>query len=89
MQPSGYDRARTPFERLCATGAITLERREKLEALRNQTNPRKLRQEIYELIDYVFSLPGAVPGRTEDVLQTLTQPLNLEKGADRLGNIIF
>lgn len=84
-----YDKARTPFERLCATGAITPERREQLEALRNQTNPRKLRQEIYDLIDYVFSLPGAVPGRTEDVLQTLTQPLNLEKGADRLGNIIF
>ncbi len=84
-----YDRARTPFDRLCETSAITPERRAQLETLRAQTNPRKLRQEIYDLIDYLFSLPGAVPGRSEDVFQTLAQPLNIEKGADRLGNIIF
>jgi hypothetical protein len=66
-----YDQARTPFDRLCATTAITQERREQLEALRHRTNPRRLRQEIYDLIDYIFSLPGAVPGKTEDVYQTL------------------
>lgn len=74
-----YDQARTPFDRLCATKAITPERREQLEALRDQTNPRQLRREIYDLIDYIFSLPGAVPGKTEDVYQTLANP---QKGAD-------
>jgi hypothetical protein len=74
-QPSGikrrYDQAATPFGRLCATKAIPQERQEQLEALRDQTNPRQLRQEIYELIDYIFSLPGATAGITEDVYQTL------------------
>jgi hypothetical protein len=74
-----YDQASTPFDRLCATEAITPQRREQLEALRDETNPRTLRREIYDLIDYIFSLPGAVPGRTEDVYQTLANP---QKGAD-------
>jgi len=66
-----YDQARPPFHRLCATTAITQERREQLEALRDRTNPRRLRQEIYDFIDYIFSLPGAVQDKTEDVYQTL------------------
>jgi len=73
-----YDQARTPFDRLCETTAIAQKRRERLEALRDQTNPRQLRQEIYDLIDYIFSLPGAVPGKTEDVYQTLTTHSGLE-----------
>ncbi len=66
-----YDQARTPFDRLCATTAITKEHREQLQALRDRTNPRQLRQEIYDLIGDLFALPGAVPGITEDVYQTL------------------
>ena len=73
-----YDQARTPFDRLCATSAISQERQAQLVALRDQTNPRQLRREIYELIDHIFSLPAAVPGQTEDVHQTLTSYLNLE-----------
>ncbi len=77
-----YDDARTPFDRLCETDAITQEHREYLEALRDQTNPRQLRQEIYEWIDYIFSLPSAVPGVTEDVHLTLRAPYRLEIGGD-------
>jgi len=77
-----YDEARTPFDRLCATDAITPEHRAQLEALRDRTNPRQLRQEIYDWIDYIFSLPGAVPGVTEDVHFTLRAPYRLEKGGD-------
>ena len=68
-----FDKAATPFDRLCATQAISQEQKERLQALRDQTNPRQLRQEIYDLIDYIASLPCAVPGVTEDVYQTLTQ----------------
>ncbi len=75
-------RARTPFDRLCATDAITQQHREQLEALRDQTNPRQLRQEIYALIDLIFSLPGAVPGITEDVFLTLTTHSSPEQGKD-------
>ena len=81
-----YDQARTPFDRLCATDAILPEHREQLEALRDRINPRRLRQEIYDAIDHIFTLPGAVPGITEDVHQTLAK--NLKKGDD-LFNFAF
>jgi hypothetical protein len=66
-----FDDARTPFDRLCTTDAISQAHKAHLTALRDQVNPRQLRQEIYALLDYIFSLPGAVPGHTEDVHQTL------------------
>ncbi len=73
-----FDKAQTPFERLCATDAISPQRREQLEQLRKQTNPRRLRKEIYALIDHIFSLPGAVPGVTEDIFQTLLDSPNTQ-----------
>ena len=45
--------------------------REQLKALRKRINPRQLRREIYDLIDHIFSLPNAVPGKTENVHETL------------------
>jgi len=76
-----FDQAATPFDRLCATKAISPERKKQLETLRDQTNPRQLRQEIYDLIDYIASLPCIVPGITEDVRQTLmTAPISGQGG---------
>jgi len=43
-----FDDARTPFDRLCTTGVLDEERRMALEALRRSTNPRKLRDDIYD-----------------------------------------
>jgi len=73
-----YDQARTPFDRLCQTTAISQPRREQLEILRDRTNPRRLRQEIYDCIDYIFSLPNATPGQRQNVHLTLAIPLDLE-----------
>jgi hypothetical protein len=70
-----YDTPRTPFERLCDTKAIVPKRRSELAALRDQTNPRHLREEIYALIDHIFSLPGAQPGQTENVYETVNLPV--------------
>lgn len=67
----GYDQAQTPFDRLCATQAISPPDRLRLQALRDQTNPRQLRREIYALLDQLFKLPSATPGVTEDIFQTL------------------
>ncbi len=75
-----YDQAQTPFERLCATGILSDNQRQELQALRDHTNPRQLRQEIYALLDRLFSLPGAVPGVTQDVHATLDIPITLPKG---------
>ncbi|MBU0510904.1 MAG: integrase [Chloroflexi bacterium] len=71
-----YDLAKTPFDRLCATGILSQEQQEYLDALRERTNPRQLRKDIYALIDHISSLPNAIPGKTEDVYQTLLTPID-------------
>jgi hypothetical protein len=47
-----HDQAQTPLDRLIATGVLSSQRRVALEALRGQTNPRRLRQEIYDGIGH-------------------------------------
>ena len=84
-----YDQAQSPFDRLCNTSAISDEDRQRLQALRDQTNPRQLRREIYDLLDYLFTLPCATPGITQDVYQTLDMPLTLPKGEDALVTLSF
>jgi len=80
-----YDQARTPFDRLCATDVILPEHRQQLETLRDQINPRQLRQEVYDTLDNIFALPGAVPGTTEDVRLTLATQ---QRGDPQL-NLVF
>ncbi len=76
-----FDQAQTPFDRLCASGVLSPERIQELEDLRNSTNPRRLREEIYTLIDKIFALPNAEEGSTQDVYETLFQPQILGKEA--------
>ena len=66
-----HDEARTPYERLCQTDILSSEKRQELDALRERTNPRQLRQEINQMLEQVLRLPLAVEGKTEDVYQTL------------------
>jgi hypothetical protein len=72
-----YDKAKTPFNRLCLTQAITQQQQDQLEALRERTNPRELRRQIYKQIDDIFSLDCASPGSIQDVYETLSHPPNL------------
>ena len=74
-----FDRARTPFDRLCETDAISEEQKEQLRTLRDQTNPRQLRREITQLQSEIFLLPGAVPGQTEDVYETLFASVEIQE----------
>jgi hypothetical protein len=70
-----YDTAQTPFERVCAAKAITPERQQRLEQLRQQTNPRRLRQEIYALLDAIALLPLAEgPVDVRQAIAILAQP---------------
>jgi hypothetical protein len=72
-----YDQARTPLDRLFATGVLSSARREQLEVLYDQTNPRLLRQSIYDALDQLWTLPGATLAQPEDVrrtLYTISQP---------------
>jgi hypothetical protein len=77
-----FDTAQTPFDRLCATGALAPDQQVRLEALRQATNPRQLRQAIYAGLDQLFSLPLASPGNSQDVYLTLFDPSAFTKGGD-------
>jgi len=74
-----YDRARTPLERLAATGVLPEQRLQRLQDLRLHTNPRLLRRQIHEAISALFSLPNATSGVQEDVLATLVQTPSYRK----------
>ena len=69
-----WDEAKTPHERLLATGVLTGERREALLSLYAQTNPRQLRQQIYELRDALWDQPQVVVARSgeTDLMPALT-----------------
>jgi hypothetical protein len=92
LQPNGqhartkrrFDQARTPFDRLCDTEAITEEHKRLLADLRTQLNPRQLRQEIYDALDQLFSLPNAQSGVSQNVHDTLMSSLNAQKGESPL-----
>ena len=69
-----FDDACTPFDRLCATDAIPPDQRAILAAWRQEINPRALRRKIYAAIQHLFQLPGAVPGQSENVYDSLFFP---------------
>ena len=68
-----YGEAKTPFDRLCATGVLAPQTKQQLQALREDTNPCRLRDTIDQLIDQLFALPGAKDDVTEDVHLTVGQ----------------
>jgi hypothetical protein len=49
-----WDTAQTPFERLKATGKLSAEQQQHLQALYEQTNPRQLRDEIQRLLTLLW-----------------------------------
>ena len=69
-----FDDSQTPFERLRAANVLPEEREQQLLQLRDQTNPRQLRREIYQLLDKLLHMPGATGDTTEDVYMTLAMP---------------
>jgi len=77
-----YDDPKTPFDRLCASSKLDPVERRRLEQLRHDTNPRKLRSEIYQLLDELFRLPNASENQTEDVYHTLFELPESMKGED-------
>ncbi len=52
-----WDLATTPYQRLRATGTLQSAEHERLAALHAQTNPRRLRQEIYQALPGLWTVP--------------------------------
>src|SRR5205807_643371 len=63
-----WDRAQTPYQRLLASGVLAKAQQERLARLYAATNPRQLREAIYQAIDRLWqrTQPGATdPGKEE------------------------
>jgi len=67
-----WDQAKTPYQRLLATGVLSEEQSVRLNTLYELTNPRKLRREIYERLSEVWDWPGLAqhPNQQQIVTQT-------------------
>jgi hypothetical protein len=50
-----WDQARTPFERLKATGKLSAQQEQRLQTLYEQTSPHHLREEIYQCLAQLWS----------------------------------
>jgi hypothetical protein len=69
-----HEDVRTPFQRLCAIGALDPAVQRQLEQLYDRTDPLLLHQEIDGLLEQLFRLPCSLQGHTEDVFATLAYP---------------
>ncbi len=58
-----YDRAQTPYQRLCATGVLAPTTREELEALYQSLNPLRLRRDLETELDRLWALAAPDPHR--------------------------
>jgi hypothetical protein len=71
-----YDTASTPFDRLAQAHGLPAERQQALEQLRQQTNPRRLHQQVHTLLDGVLALPAADgPQDVRTTLAALAEPV--------------
>lgn len=57
-----WDEAKTPYERVLATGVLSREQQARLTSLYARTNPRQLRREIHQLIETLWEEPKEILG---------------------------
>jgi hypothetical protein len=60
-----YDRARTPYQRLCATDALTPAKCQELETLYQSLNPLQLRRQIEAELERLWALAAPDPHRSQ------------------------
>ena len=58
-----YDRARTPYQRLCTAGVLTAATQQELEALYQSLNPLQLRRQIESELERLWALAAPDPSR--------------------------
>jgi hypothetical protein len=75
-----YDRAQTPYQRLCATGVLTPETRRELEALYQSLNPLRLRRHLERELDRLWALAAADPHRAPGDPEIATPLLSSRPG---------
>lgn len=58
-----YDRAQTPYQRLCAAGVLSAASRDALETLYQRLNPLQLRRDLDAALDRLWTLASPDPRR--------------------------
>lgn len=54
-----WDAAQTPYQRVLASGKLSPDQQARLATLYQETNPRQLRREIYQLLERLWAGPSA------------------------------
>jgi hypothetical protein len=60
-----YDRAQTPYQRLCAAGVLSPEKRHELETLYQRLNPLQLRRDLEAALERLWTLAAPDPHRPQ------------------------
>jgi len=75
-----YDRAQTPYQRLCATGVLTPANRQELEALYQSLNPLKLQRDLDAALEHLWTLAAPDPLRSGGDTEVATPSLKSSPG---------
>jgi len=67
-----YDRAQTPYQRLCASGVLAPATRDELAARYQRLNPLQLRRDLDAALDHLWTLAAPDPRGPHE--GTLTPP---------------
>ncbi len=75
-----YDRAQTPYQRLCTLGVLPLAKRDELEALYQSLNPRQLRRDLEAALERLWTLAAPDPRRAQGDTEIATPSLKSSPG---------
>ena len=75
-----YDRAQTPYQRLCAAGVLSAGKRHELEAIYQSLHPLKLRRDLEAALDRLWTLAAPDPRRAQGDTQIATPSLKSSPG---------
>lgn len=78
-----YDRAQTPYQRLCAAGVLVPAKRDELDALYQRLNPAQLRRDLETALDRLWTLATADPHRASGDTKTAIPLANALPGGTR------
>jgi hypothetical protein len=77
-----HDTARTPYQRLCASGVLTPAKRDELEALYQRLNPLQLRRDLEAALDRLWTFAAPDPHRPQgDTAVAAPSPMSSPRGS--------
>ena len=75
-----YDRAQTPYQRLCALAVLSPAKRAELQALYQRLNPQQLRRDLEAALERLWTLAAPDPQRAQGDTEIATPSLKSVPG---------